>query len=226
MPTTQTTTTTVETVQAGDNVIVTKRGTTWSAPVDLKAGYKGDKWVELRTSDGQLIVRAERGTEVTVVREVPTEEELAAKDVAIRAERLERSRTALLEQLQDGLAVTPRKVMEELMASTDRDFNLVDRYNIEKILQAQVAYDFFATVDAFRTEKGMEVERAFAIAVRKYTEGRNDRVFSRSTSIMSNLVEDAEAAFARQFVKGFGFGAALVRREVAALEAEELGDWF
>lgn len=160
----------------------------------------GRKWVNLRGSFKPQISLSVDET-VEVQREFPTEVELAWEKDLRAAQMREHAARRLAEQLEAALENTPQKALLELAAS-ERSFGLVDSWQIDKLLQVQAEFDFYAevrsTLDHWAENSkpsvyayDEDIFAAFAVTYLKHTAGATTRnPLSRSSSATSNLVDD------------------------------------
>lgn len=164
---------------------------------------RGPKWIEVRDADAKLIVRAERGTTVTVGRKFETRESIEAKKEA-RA-------TELLEGCIRDREVEMRKAQAKLNARLDQ-YGQVDYSEIGNLMTAQadnkVWARFEAVVEGAKSDSHpLHGETLVGIYNRMVQQFREDafpsyggNAMSRSTNVLSNLMEDLDRDAIARFV--------------------------
>lgn len=189
-------------VRKGDTLV-----TGAQSPVNVHSVKVGTKWVELRDVIGKLIIRAEVGTEVSVARDVETEE---SKERRLRAKKNEMIREAVAKRdvnsaQKKALAVINKAVEEGYQVSS---FQMAD------LLAAQAEDKVYDRLGAFITNNvGREIEdkvwdevdayEAYRETMKERLLGSYDmtRGLSRSTSMVSNLMDDAEREATVEFIR-------------------------
>lgn len=170
----------------------------------------GTKWVELRSGAGTLLIRAERGTEVTIAREVETEESRNARHRA--------NKNAVIRRFMDSREVNQAqlKVLAELTEQAEKGY-YADSFKMTALLAAQADDKINDSFAAFVTNNvGREFEdgstiidevaayEAFKEELVERLTGRGydlTRGLSRCTSMASNLMDDAEREAIVNFIR-------------------------
>ena len=190
-------------VKKGDTLV-----TGAQSPVNVHSVKVGTKWVELRDVIGKLILRAEVGTEVSVARDVETDE---SKERRLRARKNEMIRKAVAERdvnsaQKKALAVINKAVEEGYIVSSFQTADLIAAQAEDKVYDRLGAY--------ITNNVGRELEDGTVIdetaAYEAYRESLKERLLgsydltrglSRSTSVVSNLMDDAEREATVEFIR-------------------------
>jgi hypothetical protein len=195
----------VENVKA-DDIYTSHKGQTMVIG-DVKVGTK---WVTARTASGKLAFELVKGSTVAITRTVPTEEELAEQAANIEAQRRARSNENLqawitdrTENLEQTLVRLATKIADGLSA-----YGLYGDMMVAQA-EAKIAAEINHIQDIGNSEGRNEdywgpiVERgqldatgAFELWAEqqkeKFTSRYAVKALSRSTSVVSNLLEDVE----------------------------------
>lgn len=199
---------------------IVKKGDRVSGRV-VETRKTGSKWTELREVDGTLILRTLNEDPISVAREVPTDEERAAQAAEIEAEVRAKNNAAIgswVESMTDGYAETMQKHLADLLErySTYSSYEgMMQTEAMHKIaIHVKSVYETSRSEDrnrAYWDEIG-EVDwvKAYELwaedAKEKLLDRWSSRVFSRSTSVISNLLEDVERAATLEVLDAMRYG--------------------
>lgn len=194
----------VEDVEIGDLYAVAGK------EANIASVKAGTKWIELRADGGKLIARLEVGTKITVVREVETEESKAARKRAFQNETIRKSVE------KKAVNSAQLKVLAELTEQAQKGY-LADSFKMTALLAAQAEDEINDGFAAFVTnnvgrvnEQTGEVvdetaayEAYKAMLTKRLIGGGYDitRGLSRSTSMASNLMDDAKREATVEFIR-------------------------
>lgn len=167
----------------------------------------GTKWVELRTEDGMLIIRQQVGTVVPVAREVETDESKARRQRALKNETIRKSLDK--RETQHATKKATAKIQEKL----EKGY-LIDSFTMSKLIAGQ-AEDKVYDLLAHRMESvGRELEDGTIVdetfVYERFVEEMKERLIggydltrglSRSTSVVSNVMDDAEREAIVEFIR-------------------------
>lgn len=190
-----------------DDVIVCDGDRTFGPVVGI--GTK-TKYVYLTAQDGHVARRALDAT-VTVQRKVDTEEEKAAQAREHAIRRLTQQMTTVLDRHAELTEATAKELVEHGL----------DHWDIEKLVAGQAEYRIWSEVKANlaliarRTQEAQKAGEVYEYAhvtiydvAHDLVEEFTDRLLSvnptsRSTSTMSNAVDDVTFAVKAKFVRDF-----------------------
>lgn len=173
----------------------------------------GTKWVELRNNIGKLIMRVEAATELTVGREFETDESKAARERAFRNEAIRKS------VAKKDVNSNTLKALAALTEQAEKGY-IADSFKTSALLAAQAedkvadGFGAFVTNNVGRVNKetGEVIDEtaaweAYIEVLKERLLGRSydmTRGLSRSTSVVSNVMDDAEREATVEFVRHGG----------------------
>ena len=183
----------------------------------------GTKWTELREEDGMLILRTLNEDPISVAREVPTDEERAAVEAERAAERRARSN----EDIEAWVRTKIGKFEERMHGYTLKIINGSMSYSYDSygsMMEEQAEFEIAQAVksifeqglksDEDRSEENLEFwagrERDWVNAFELWVEQAKEeltsrysvRALSRSTSVISNLLEDVKRSITLELANG------------------------
>lgn len=178
----------------------------------VHAAKLGTKWVELRDEQGVLIIRQQVGTTVPVAREVETDESKARRNRALSNETIRKS----VAKRDVNTATT--KALAKINEKVAQGYT-ISSFEMSDLIAAQAedrVYDRFTAfvtnnVGRVNEETGEVVDETAAMEA--YREILKDRLIgafdltrglSRSTSVVSNIMDDAEREATVEFVRHAG----------------------
>ena len=184
----------------------------------------GSKWTELREVDGTLILRTLNEDPISVAREVPTDEERAAQRAEAEAKLREANNVSIEKWVRgavDGYAEAMHKITQNLVERFSR-YSSYSSY--DDLLETDAMHKIACSIEhvwkASRSEDRNreywdeigEVDWVKAYELwaedvkEKLLDRWSSRVFSRSTSVISNLLEDVERAATLQVLNAMRYG--------------------
>lgn len=178
----------------------------------VHAAKLGTKWVELRDEQGVLIIRQQVGTTVPVAREVETDESKARRQRALKNETIRKS------VAKRNVNTATTKALAKINEQVAKGYT-ISSFEMSDLIAAQAedrVYDRFTAfvtnnVGRVNEETGEVVDETAAMEA--YREILKDRLIgafdltrglSRSTSVVSNIMDDAEREATVEFVRHAG----------------------
>lgn len=209
------TTTQIPAVEIPERVLVEEQSMVEIQDVhkgDLVAGLPvrtkrtGPKWTVLETDDAKRIVRLENGTQVSVVRTVETDESQAARYHAMQCDRI-------VDAVNSWTPAVPA-AMEKLNEHVAKGY-VVGYQEMDRLAEAQADDIVWARYcQAVRYQMLEKEETVDAVAARdayiadlqKQVLAKAQYLHNRSSSQMSNLLDDKNLAAMGRFVERNAWG--------------------
>lgn len=162
---------------------------------------RGTKWADISDTEGKRILRVPLSDLVSVERQYPTEESVNARGRAHRNERIARALATRTDQIQEALDKLNKHYAE---------YGYLRHWEVEPLIAAaaeeKVWRRFVSAVSHYEEQEDFEgdlvdVVEEFKEHLKEGLTGEyRHRALSRSTSIVSNLMDDCDTAAEAAFV--------------------------
>lgn len=157
----------------------------------------GPKWTVLENAEGKRITRLENDVEVSAIRTEKTQEFLQSNRRYLKNEQIR--------ETLSGLGSATQVALEKV--TVDIDFNgYADYGSISALLAAQAGDRVLSQVSlmAQHAKAGQDLLDIYEMAVERFKDilasDYRNRALSRSTSVVSNLLEDCEKEAMAEFI--------------------------